>query len=193
MLGAYCLNGWKPNDGGSRLVFAKDIAETGQGNGVADRSPIHEHLRGDPLWRTTAYRKAVAISELVWEDLTVLEPHGLLRGAVTQLLRAVGSIRANIAEGYGRRSGADRARYLEYALGSAREAREWYHYLRRPLEDGVAERRLALLSQIIRLLLVTIPRERPRSNITRAAREREEPACPPRATQSRDQATRTKQ
>ena len=179
MLGAYCLNGWKRNGGGSRLVFAKDIAETGQGNGVADRekgSPIHEHLRGDPLWRTTAYRKAVAISELVWEDLVVLERHGLLRGAVVQLLRAVGSIRANIAEGYGRRSGNDRARYLEYALGSARESREWYHYLRRPLGDGVAERRLALLAQIIRLLLVTIPRERTRSNITRAPRKDDEPA-----------------
>ena len=160
-------------------MLAKDIAETGQGNGVGGRergSPIHEHLRGDPLWRTTAYRKAVAISELVWEDLAVLERHGLLRGAVAQLLRAVGSIRANLAEGYGRRSGTDRARYFEYALGSARESREWYHYLRRPLGDGVAERRLALLSQIVRLLLVTIPRERTRSTITRAAPERDDPA-----------------
>ncbi len=38
----------------------------------------------------------------------------------------VGSIRANIAEGYSRGTGKDRARFYEYALGSARESRDWY-------------------------------------------------------------------
>ncbi|MCY7379140.1 MAG: four helix bundle protein [Gemmatimonadaceae bacterium] len=38
-----------------------------------------------------------------------------------QLLRAVGSIPANISEGCGKRSDAEFARYLDIALGSAKE------------------------------------------------------------------------
>ena len=40
-----------------------------------------------------------------------------------QLFRAVGSVHANISEGYSRQSGKDQARFYEYALGSDREAR----------------------------------------------------------------------
>ncbi|MFN8404533.1 MAG: four helix bundle protein [Anaerolineales bacterium] len=36
---------------------------------------------------------------------------------------AVGSVGANISEGYSRSSGKDRARFYEYALGPARESR----------------------------------------------------------------------
>ena len=43
-----------------------------------------------------------------------------------QLLRARGSVHAELAEGYGRSTGPDRARFFEDALGSARESREWY-------------------------------------------------------------------
>jgi four helix bundle protein len=43
----------------------------------------------------------------------------------TQLLRAAGSIGANIAEGEGRWHGKDRARFLVVARGSLFETRHW--------------------------------------------------------------------
>ena len=80
-----------------------------------------------------------------------------------QLCRALGSISANIAEGYSRGSGKDRSRFYEYALGSARESRDWYYKARHVLGQPVVDHRLDLLSQIIRLLLVMIPDQRGRT------------------------------
>ncbi|MBC7896698.1 MAG: four helix bundle protein, partial [Cytophagaceae bacterium] len=60
------------------------------------------------------------------EDATRVRSAALRDATVVQLLRAVDSISANIAEGYSRFSGRERARFYEIALGSAREAREWY-------------------------------------------------------------------
>jgi four helix bundle protein len=80
-----------------------------------------------------------------------------------QLYRALGSISANLAEGYSRVSGRDRARFYEYALGSARESRDWYYKARHVLGQTVTSHRLALLTQIVRLLLTMIPQQRARS------------------------------
>jgi four helix bundle protein len=77
-----------------------------------------------------------------------------------QLCRSAGSIAANIAEGYGRRSPIDRARYFEYALGSAAESRTWYITCRAGLPAGLAERRLEQVASVTRLLLVMIKNER---------------------------------
>lgn len=85
-----------------------------------------------------------------------------------QLYEAVGSIGANISEGYSRSSGRDRARFYEYALGSGRESRGWYYDARFILGDEVATHRIQLLTQIIRLLLTITPEER-----TRTIREEE--------------------
>lgn len=43
-----------------------------------------------------------------------------------QLLRAVGSISANIAEGFGRRTGAEYLHYLIVARGSTTESANWF-------------------------------------------------------------------
>ena len=42
-------------------------------------------------------------------------------------------------KGSGKNSGKDRARFYEYALGSAREARTWYYAARHILDDSVVE------------------------------------------------------
>jgi four helix bundle protein len=73
-----------------------------------------------------------------------------------QLYRAIGSISANVAEGYSRRSSRDQARFYEYALGSAREARIWYYQGRHVLSEAATMYRLRLLSRIVRLLLTII-------------------------------------
>jgi four helix bundle protein len=48
-----------------------------------------------------------------------------------QLRSSVGSVVANIAEGYGRAQHADFARFLDVASGSLRESEEW-------IRDGIA-------------------------------------------------------
>jgi hypothetical protein len=76
------------------------------------------------------------------------------------LYRSLGSISANLAEGYSRGTGKDRARFYEYALGSARESRDWYFKARHILGDTIAQHRMQLLSEIIRLVLTMIPQQR---------------------------------
>jgi len=82
------------------------------------------------------------------------------RTDVDQFLRAVGSISANLAEAYSRRTGAERARYYDYARATAREAKDWYFKGRTALGDAVVEQRHAVLERIIRILSAVIPRER---------------------------------
>jgi hypothetical protein len=50
--------------------------------------------------------------------------------------------------------------YAEYRLGSARETRGWYDSESFVLGEVVAEHRMSLVTQIIRLLLKMIPNQR---------------------------------
>ena len=67
-------------------------------------------------------------------------------------MRAAGSIPANIAEGYSRGTLPERRKFLEYALGSARECVVWYETTAHPDKRERMER----LTSIRRLLLTMI-------------------------------------
>ncbi len=121
---------------------------------------VPRELKEDPLWRMEVYRLSVFVADLAWPDATKLIQDKRTISLADQLYRAAGSVSGNIAEGYGRQSGKDQARYYEYALGSAREARNWYYESRHVLTDAVALHRIRLLTQVIRLLLTIIPSER---------------------------------
>jgi len=121
---------------------------------------VPPELTNDPLWRMEVYRLAVFASDLAWHDVSKLAEDKRTVSLSDQLYRAIGSVSANIAEGYSRRSGKDQARFYEYALGSAREARGWYYQGRHVLSETVTTHRIKLLTQIIRLLLTIIPAER---------------------------------
>lgn len=121
---------------------------------------VPAELTGDPLWRLEVYRRAVFAGDLAWHDVSKLAKDPRTISLADQLYRAIGSISANIAEGYSRRSGKDRARFYEYALGSAREGQGWYYQARHVLSKAVSAHRLRLLTQVIRLLLTIIPSER---------------------------------
>ena len=123
---------------------------------------VPEAIAGDLLWKMKVYRLALFAGDLGWHDVLKLAQDRRTIGLSDQLYRALGSISANVAEGYSRRSGKDRARFYEYALGSARESRDWYYKGRHVLGQPVTTHRLDLLSQIIRLLLVMIPDQRGR-------------------------------
>ncbi|MFM8468848.1 MAG: four helix bundle protein [Limisphaerales bacterium] len=124
---------------------------------------------GDPVWKVEAYRLAMFAADLAWHDSTKLLSDKRTLGLAGQLNRSAGGVPSDIAEGYSRQSHKDQARFYEYALGSARESRNWTYQGRHILTERVTGHRLELYSQIIRLLLTMIPNER-------AAALREEPA-----------------
>ena len=114
----------------------------------------------DTIWRMSAYRLALYAISLAQSDARQIRANRLTRPHLDQLLRAVGAISADLDEGYSRSSGRERAHYYEYALGSARESRGWYYKYAAAFPPNVLARRLALLSEIIRILTAIIPRER---------------------------------
>ncbi len=81
-------------------------------------------------------------------------------GLSDQTYRAVQGISGTISEGYSRGTGKERARFYEYALGSARESCDCYYAGRHVLGGAGADHRIDLLTQIARLLLVMIPDQR---------------------------------
>ena len=121
---------------------------------------VPETITGDVLWKVKVYRLALFVANLGWYDITKLVQGRRTVSLSDQLYRALGSISANIAEGYSRSSNKDRARFYEYALGSARESRDWYYKGRHILSKSVTSHRLNLMTEIIRLLLVMVPDQR---------------------------------
>jgi len=121
---------------------------------------VPDVIKADALWKVTAYRLSLFAATVGWQDVTRLMQDRRTRALADQLYRAVGSIGANIAEGYSRGTGKDRAHFYEYALGSARESRDWYYKCAAVLGDQVTTHRLGLLTEVIRLLLTMVPQQR---------------------------------
>ena len=121
---------------------------------------VAKTITDDPLWSMKTYRFALFLGTIAWKDVTKLLQDKRTLALADQLYRTVGSVGANIAEGYGRGSNRDQVRFYEYALGSARECRHWYELGRPVLGDTVVEHRMDLLAQITKLLLTIIPAER---------------------------------
>src|SRR5438552_3658384 len=114
---------------------------------------VPQEFRADSLWKVEAYRLARFLSELSWSDAEKLEKNRRTRGIVDQFFRSAGSVGANISEGFSRNTGRERARFYEFALGSAREARDWYYHGRNVHSEKVWRHRVQLATQIIKLLL----------------------------------------
>lgn len=121
---------------------------------------VSVEITNDSLWKIEAYRLGLFATDVGWHDATKLMQDKRTLGLSDQLYRSLGSISANLAEGYSRGTGKDRARFYEYALGSARESRDWYYKGRHILGPAVTPHRLNLLTQIIRLLLTMVPQQR---------------------------------
>jgi four helix bundle protein len=117
-------------------------------------------IRADTLWRVTAYRLGLFLSDLSWIDVTKLVADRRTVSIADQLYRAAGNISSNISEGYSRGTGKDRARFYEYALGSARESRDWYYKGRHVLDPSVVTHRIDLCTEIIKLTLEMTATER---------------------------------
>ena len=123
---------------------------------------VPSSITNDVLWKVSVYRYSLFLGDIAWSDVTRLMQDQRTIGLADQLYRAVGSIGANIAEGYSRGTGKDRARFYEYSLGSARESRDWYFKARHVLGNEIVEHRYTILTEIIKLLLTMVPQQRAR-------------------------------
>ena len=121
---------------------------------------VPQEITRDTLWRIEAYRLALFLADLGWIDVTRLMKDRRTIGLSDQLYRALGSISANVEEGYSRGTGKDRARFYEYALGSARESRGWYYKSRHVLGMEIVHHRSNLITMTVKLLLTMIPQQR---------------------------------
>lgn len=120
-----------------------------------------QRLKSSPLWKSDYYQFSMYLYDLAWQDCAVLRKDFRGREIVSQLIRSIGSISANIEEGYGRGIGtADYVRILRIALGEAREAQGWYFRSRHVLPPELVEHRTNVLDQIIALLVNAISRHR---------------------------------
>jgi four helix bundle protein len=113
-------------------------------------------LKADVIWRVQAFRLASYAGDCAEEDTRAPAADARFAPIAAQLCRAAGSIPANIAEGYSRRSPRDRVRFYEYALGSTGESKSWYVRLGPTLDPAVFDARLELLQSVTRLLQTMI-------------------------------------
>ncbi len=102
-------------------------------------------IKNDSLWKMEAYRLALFATEIGWHDVTELMKDKRTLGIADQLHRALGSISANLAEGYSHHTGKSRAQYYK---------------LHHVLKEEVVNHRINFLTQIIKLLLTMVPQQR---------------------------------
>jgi four helix bundle protein len=110
------------------------------------------------------WRKAHALTIAIYRTTTAF-PSEERYGITAQIRRAAASVAANIAEGCGRGSDADFARFLHNAMGSASEV-EYFVLLARDLEFLEPERAESLTAdttEIKRMLASLIARLKPDS------------------------------
>src|SRR5689334_5601699 len=79
-------------------------------------------ITSDVLWKLDAYRVALYLIHLARQDCRRGRAARADPWLLSQLVRATGSISANLSEGYSRSTRADRLRFLAYALSSTRES-----------------------------------------------------------------------
>ena len=121
---------------------------------------VPDEIRDDPLWKMEAYRLALFLHDLAWEDCGRMLKDRRGRAIAEQLIRSAGSISANIEEGYGRGFGKPFALFLRYSLGSTRETRGWYYRGRTLLAPEVVQHRYGLLNQITGLVVVALNQQK---------------------------------
>jgi four helix bundle protein len=121
---------------------------------------VPPEFRQDPLWKMDAYRLALYLYDLTWDDCAQMRKDPRGRAVAEQLIRSAGSICANIEEGYGRGFGKQYALFLGYSLGSTRETRGWYYRARKLLTPEIVQQRYSLLTQITGLIIITLNQQK---------------------------------
>lgn len=121
---------------------------------------VPPEITNDPIWKLEVYRLALFAGDIGWNDVLSLSKNNLMWSVADQLHRSLGSISANLTEGYSRSKGLDRARFFEFSLGSARESRDWYYKSRHVLSPEIVKHRMGLVTLIVSMLVPMISHQR---------------------------------
>ena len=103
----------------------------------------------DRLNEIVFYQLAMELWNEHWTDCELLMKDVRGKEIVKQLTRSVGSISANIEEGYGRGFGKEYPLFLRYSRGSARESKGWYIRSSALLSETVLVKRIEKLDSVI--------------------------------------------
>ena len=117
---------------------------------------VPPEVKSDQIWHVQAYRLALYLADAAELDTRFAVDDARFLDNAAQLVKAVGSVAAGIAEGYPRRSGRDRAKFYEYALTSLTETKSWYIGMRLRISPAVMTERFATMESIKRLTLTMI-------------------------------------
>jgi four helix bundle protein len=77
-----------------------------------------------PVYELKVYQLAEELSDMVWNDYDNW-PGKAKQTIGLQIIRSSDSIAANIAEGFGRYTPADRKKFYRYSRGSLEETKAW--------------------------------------------------------------------
>jgi four helix bundle protein len=123
---------------------------------------VPETIRSEKFWSLIAYQKGLYLYQLLWNDTE--EWRRDERGQVLskQIIGSSDSICANIEEGFGRGIGKTLIQFYVYSLGSARETKGRIYRAKEFYELEVLNRRLALASEVVALILTEINHQKGR-------------------------------
>ncbi len=100
------------------------------------------------------WRRAHGLFLALLEDIKIFPKHEASRIIIDQMVRSVGSISANIAEGFNAGSTKQYLNYLDMAKRSTSESENWYYKVRDTgiLEKGISDQRIAECIELSRMI-----------------------------------------
>jgi len=101
------------------------------------------------VYELDVYKLAEELSDMVWNDFDKWNKK-VQNTVGYQIIRSSDSIAANIAEGYGRYTPADRKKFYLYSRGSLEETKSWLRKLirRKVLSESNATRYEAIVEKL---------------------------------------------
>lgn len=113
-------------------------------------------MEKDKLLEVKFYVLSRELWDECWSDTDILMNDFRGKEIAKQLIRAVGSVSANIEEGYGRGFGKEYPHFLRISRGSARESKGWYYKSKFLLPSEIIEQREEKISAIIAMITKTV-------------------------------------
>lgn len=110
----------------------------------------------DKLDEVRFYNLSLELWDECWKDCDTLMKDIRGKEIVKQITRSVGSVSANIEEGYGRGYGKEYPRFLRISRGSARESKGWYKKSKFLLTQKTIFERVQKIDSIIGMLSKSI-------------------------------------
>lgn len=110
----------------------------------------------DKLDELRIYQSAMNLWEECWDDTEILMRDVRGKEITRQLIRSVGSVSANIEEGFGRSFGKEYIHFLRISRGSARESKGWYLRSKKLLPETTVTQRTEALSKLVGMINNTI-------------------------------------